>query len=250
MQAWTNPFQGHVQPAIVWPDKYAPGETDNFVSNERIVKGITANQIWRLLADITKWETYYANCSQIEPPESGPILQKGDTFKFSTFGFPVLPCLVHEAVPPEGRREGRIAWSAALSGGPDEAVDVYHAWLIQELEGGRVRILPHPREPARSAGGGTVDSEAKQDASWSSRLARWTGCCCAWGGVAFEKHQSRDNGLGEGADNGNLLFRAYCTNHKHSTVLPRSVPTNSLKWRGSKSKHQSCQTLVATSCLP
>lgn len=137
------------QSAIIWPQKYLPGTTDNFVSNETIAKGITAQQIWALLADISKWETYYDNVSQITPPSSGPMLKKGDTFKFSTFGFPVLTCPVEESEAPTASSPGRIAWSAKLGGTEEknvtseskEDVDVYHAWLVEDLEGGRVRIL-------------------------------------------------------------------------------------------------------------
>lgn len=132
---------GVTLPAIVWPLKYNPGETDNYVSNEVIATGVTAAKIWDLLADISKWNTYYENCSQITPPASGTILKKGDDFKFSTFGLPALDCHVHESVSPRQGGEGRLAWSAKLDGPPDQFCDVYHAWLIQDLQGGRVRIL-------------------------------------------------------------------------------------------------------------
>ncbi|KAK3703555.1 hypothetical protein LTR37_014402 [Vermiconidia calcicola] len=139
------------QSAIVWPRRYLPGTTDNFVSNEVIAKDLTASQIWHLLADISKWETYYDNVSQITPPESGPVLQRGDRFKFSTFGFPVLTCPVQEFVPPVEGQAGRIAWSAKLEGNPDTEVDVYHAWLVENLEGDRVRILTQESQIGKPA---------------------------------------------------------------------------------------------------
>ena len=139
------------QSAIVWPNKYLPGTTDNFVSNETIAKDVTAEQIWELLNDISKWETYYDNVSEITPPESGPRLTKGDVFKFSTFGFPVLTCPVEESVPPSSGQAGRIAWSAKLDGGPDEKTEVYHAWLVEDLEGGRVRILTQESQIGKPA---------------------------------------------------------------------------------------------------
>lgn len=129
------------QSAIIWPEKYLPGTTDNFATNEVIVKDITAAQIWEQLDDISKWESYYKNCEQITPPESGPRLQKGDVFKFSTFGFPALTCSVQESVDPQPGRAGRLAWSAKLEAGPDKSIEVYHAWLVEDLEAGRVRVL-------------------------------------------------------------------------------------------------------------
>lgn len=73
----SNPMQS----AIIWPEKFLPGTTENFVSNEIIVKDITATQIWEQLSDISKWQSYYKNCEQITEPENGPRLQKGDVFR-------------------------------------------------------------------------------------------------------------------------------------------------------------------------
>lgn len=125
------------QPAINWPAHYLPGTTDNFVSNEVIVKDIKAAQIWSLLADVTKWESYYKNCASVTPPASGStVLHKGDVFHFATFGFPPLQATVEESTEPHAGKEGRLAWSADQDG-----IQVYHAWLVQDLEGGRVRVL-------------------------------------------------------------------------------------------------------------
>ena len=141
----------HTQSAIIWPSKYLPGTTDNFTSNETIAAGISASQIWDLLADISKWETYYANVSDITPPKSGPKLQRGDTFHFSTFGFPVLECPVEESTPPSQGSAGRIAWSAKLEGDAETKVEVYHAWLVEDLDGGRVRILTQESQIGKPA---------------------------------------------------------------------------------------------------
>lgn len=40
---------------IIWPQKYLPGTTDNYVSNEVISKGINVDTVWQYLTDITKW---------------------------------------------------------------------------------------------------------------------------------------------------------------------------------------------------
>ncbi|EGP89846.1 uncharacterized protein MYCGRDRAFT_68113, partial [Zymoseptoria tritici IPO323] len=127
--------------AIHWPDRYTPGTTDNYVSNEVIAKDVTAAQIWALLADITKWETYYWNCTEITPPKSGPKLEEGNDFQFSTFGFPPLPCTIRESVAPSASQPGRIAWEAVTDGEGGKTIYVYHAWIVEDLPGGRVRIL-------------------------------------------------------------------------------------------------------------
>jgi len=127
------------QSSISFPEHFLPGTTDNFVSNERVAKDITSTQIWALLANISKWETYYKNCAELTPPESeSTFLHKGDVFKFSTFGFPPLTCTVEESEAPESNgRAGRIAWSSKTP----EGLEIYHAWLVEDLEGQRVRIL-------------------------------------------------------------------------------------------------------------
>jgi hypothetical protein len=127
--------------SIIWPKKYLPGTTDNFVSNEVIVKGITAEQVWSLLVNITKWESYYDNVGQITPPPSGPILEKGDKFSFSTFGFPPFDAEIWESVTPAAGKPGRLAWRGWKDGDEHFAFDAYHAWLIEDLEYGVVRIL-------------------------------------------------------------------------------------------------------------
>ncbi|KAF1928022.1 uncharacterized protein M421DRAFT_421221 [Didymella exigua CBS 183.55] len=126
------------QPSIVFPSEYSPGTTDNFVSNEIIAKSISAQQIWAQLVDISQWTSYYKNCANMTVPDEGPHLEKGRVFKFSTFGFPPLTCTVRESVAPRGNRvEGRLAWESRTS----EGLAIYHAWLVQDLKGDRVRIL-------------------------------------------------------------------------------------------------------------
>ena len=140
------------QSAIIWPLEYQPGTVDNFVTNETIAAGISASQIWAQLADISKWESYYYNVSSITPPSSGPVLKKGEQFKFSTFGFPVLTCDVMESVEPSRGQAGRIAWKATLGEeGSEEWVSVYHAWLVEDLDGGRVRVLTQEAQKGKPA---------------------------------------------------------------------------------------------------
>lgn len=132
------------QNAIIWPSRFRPGFVDNWVSNEVIEANLSAADIWPLLATITKWESYYLNCSQIAPPQHGPTLQRGDVFKFATFGLPQLSCSVEECVEPAAGVPGRLAWRGWMDGdgaGENLAAEAYHAWLVEDLDGGRVRIL-------------------------------------------------------------------------------------------------------------
>lgn len=129
------------QSAIVWPNDYLPGTTDNFASNEIIVAGLTAQDIWAQLNDTTLWPTYYSNAEDIRFNDgSGPLLSANACFRFTTFGFPV-EAEVTEYVPPVDGQAARIAWHGWVEGDENSRLDVIHAWLFEDLAGGRVRIL-------------------------------------------------------------------------------------------------------------
>lgn len=126
--------------AIDWPEGYLPGFSDNFASNEMIVAGLDTADVWPLLVEATRWPGYYANSANIRFHNgAGPELAKGTRFSFETFGFPVEAEVV-ECCAPAGDEPGRIAWHG-WSGDGVTRLDVHHAWLVENLPGGRVRIL-------------------------------------------------------------------------------------------------------------
>ncbi|BEV11867.1 SRPBCC domain-containing protein [Asticcacaulis sp. DW145] len=138
---------------ILWPAGFVPGFTDNYVSNEVIVPGLTSGDVWPFLVQPSLWPSYYDNASDVEiHGGNGPELALGDTFFFRTFGFPV-PARVVECVPPVEGQAARIAWHGwAGDVGAEDRLDVHHAWLIEDLSYGRVRILTQETQngaPAR-----------------------------------------------------------------------------------------------------
>lgn len=138
--------------AIIWPDDYMPGFTENFVSNEVIVAGLRAIDVWPLLSTPARWPTYYANSANVRIHDGkGPTLQAGVRFYFETFGFPVdAQCT--EFVPPADGLPGRVAWHGwAGKEGSDDRLDVHHAWLVEDLSGGRVRILTQETQKGKPA---------------------------------------------------------------------------------------------------
>ncbi len=137
--------------AIHWPEGYVPGFTDNFCSNEVIVAGLTAAEVWPFLATPSHWPTYYANSANVRFHGGGPVLAAGDRFYFETFGFPV-EAQCNEFVPPADGQPGRVAWHGwAGEPGADDRLDVHHAWLVEDLSGGRVRILTQETQQGRPA---------------------------------------------------------------------------------------------------
>jgi hypothetical protein len=135
---------------IIWPQGYLPGTTDNFASNEVIVAGLSAAEVWPFLSNAPLWPTYYANSADVRFYDGkGPELARDVRFYFSTFGFPV-EAQVTEYVPPAAGQPGRVAWHG-WAGEGDTRLDVIHAWLVEDLSGGRVRILTQETQKGKPA---------------------------------------------------------------------------------------------------
>lgn len=136
--------------AIIWPEEFTPGTTDNYVSNEVIVAGLSAADIWPLLATPHLWPTYYANSADIRFYDNkGPGLEDGVRFFFKTFGFPVESQCTEYVAPAQGQ-PGRVAWHG-WDGEGDTRLDILHAWLVEDLPGGRVRILTQESQKGKPA---------------------------------------------------------------------------------------------------
>lgn len=135
---------------IIWPEGYLPGTTENFASNEVIVAGLSAAEVWPFLSNAPLWPSYYANSADVRFYDSkGPQLELDVRFYFSTFGFPV-EAQVTEYVPPADGQPGRVAWHG-WAGEGDTRLDVIHAWLVEDLSGGRVRILTQETQKGKPA---------------------------------------------------------------------------------------------------
>lgn len=136
--------------SIHWPEGFVPGFTENFASNEVIVTGLSAQDIWPLLSVPSRWPSYYANSANVRfYDDKGPELADGVRFYFETFGFPV-EAQCNEYVPPANGRPGRVAWHG-WAGEGETRLDVHHAWLVEDLEGGRVRILTQETQKGKPA---------------------------------------------------------------------------------------------------
>lgn len=160
--------------AIDWPEGFTPGTTDNFVSNEIIVPGLSAAQVWPWLNTATAWPTYYENASGIAFHDvPGPDLAAGARFAFTTFGFLVEGRVV-EHVPPAPGQAARIAWHGWVEGDADHRLDVHHAWLIEDLPGDRVRILTQETQtgqPARDLAAAQPNPMLNAHQAWLDGLA-------------------------------------------------------------------------------
>ena len=135
---------------IFWPKGYLPGTTDNFASNEVIVKGLKVTEVWPYLTHIQAWGKYYENCSNAHYQEIDTTELSMDTdFSFETFGFNVNAKIVEFESPKGG--VARIAWHGWVEGDAEHRLDVIHAWLLEELPGERVRILTQESQKGKPA---------------------------------------------------------------------------------------------------
>lgn len=137
---------------IIWPEGYLPGKTDNFVSNEIIVADLSVAEVWEFLNNTLHWESYYSNVADIRFHNvTGPELSQGAHFRFNTFGFPIEAEVV-EYEPPVDNAPARLAWHGWEEGSTEEdALHVHHAWLIEDLPEGRVRILTQETQNGKDA---------------------------------------------------------------------------------------------------
>lgn len=160
---------------IIWPDAYLPGSTDNYVSNEIIVSGLSAEQVWPHLNQPFVWPSYYHNAADITFYNGGgPELNFGARFRFTTFGFPV-EAEVTEHEPPTADQPGRVAWHGWVEGDAEHRLDVHHAWLIENLSGNRVRILTQETQiggPAQELAATTPNPMLNAHQAWLDGLAR------------------------------------------------------------------------------
>lgn len=136
---------------IYWPEGYLPGTTDNYASNEIIIAGLTAEQIWPYISNTSEWPKYYSNASDLHFYNGpGPELFEGARFRFTTFGL-IVEAEVTEYVPPANGEPARVAWHGWCEGSEDEKLNVHHAWLFENLSGGRVRILTQESQIGKPA---------------------------------------------------------------------------------------------------
>ena len=136
---------------INWSHDYLPGTTDNFASNEIIVKGITAKEVFDNLIDTSILESYYNNVGDIYfYQQNEPKLKPNTRFKFSTFGFPIEAEVVEFEEPSEGK-PGRLSWHGWAEGDADHRLDVIHAWFLEDLSEDRVRILTQESQKGKPA---------------------------------------------------------------------------------------------------
>ncbi len=163
---------------INWPERYTPGTTDNYVSNEIIVKGLSIDEVWKYIVETKAWPHFYSNVSNIKIYDSSDSKLFDDAkFQFKTFVF-IVEASVIEFVPPANGKPGRIAWEGKIDGNDDEKLDVVHAWLFEEVYDGCVRILTQESQigvPAKQMSVEIPNPMLNAHQEWITGLAKAAG---------------------------------------------------------------------------
>ncbi len=161
--------------AIKWPKKWTSGETDKFVSNEVIVKSLDFDKVVQHLRDAADWEKYYENSGNIHMyNQDNTVLTTDTRFRFETFGFSV------EAEVEEFELTDtvlRLAWRGWNIAEGDDYLEVYHAWLVEKLDGDRVRILTQESQsgvPAKALAASVPNTMLNGHQAWLDGLAAYS----------------------------------------------------------------------------
>ena len=91
--------------AIHWPKEFTPGFTDNFVSAETYVAGLTAEEVFPYLTHAHIWADYYDGVSDVKLSGSDekPELKEGTKFSFNIIGWDVTAEVVEFVEPSKGK---------------------------------------------------------------------------------------------------------------------------------------------------
>ena len=121
------------------------------------------------------WTSYYDNVADVYfYDHDGPVLNKDTRFRFKTFGFPIEAEVIEFEKPAQGQ-PGRLAWHGWAEGDEDHRLDVVHAWLVEDLPKGRVRILTQESQkgkPAKDLFNSHPDTMNIGHQDWIKGLAR------------------------------------------------------------------------------
>lgn len=126
---------------VRWPERFTPGSTDNFSSNEVVALGLNSDDVWSILIDTSEWINYHPNVTNIEfENNDGPKLFDGVKFSFDVFGFNVKIEVV-EFSPPGRNQPGRLSWLGVAKDDNADKLEIYHAWILEDIDENRLRVL-------------------------------------------------------------------------------------------------------------
>jgi uncharacterized protein YndB with AHSA1/START domain len=125
-------------PLIHWPPGLEPRNVDVFVHNEDWIAA-PPDVVWSNLIDATRWPSWYSNAADVRIDGGQSRLDKGVSFNWKTFGFPIRSTV--DVFEPQ--RE--IGWSV-----DNPQFEVHHAWVLVPERGG-TRVITEEAQKGADA---------------------------------------------------------------------------------------------------
>lgn len=159
---------------IIWPKHYDPAKADINVEAEATAEGITAEELWPYLtniSDIQKLVHEVVDAEPLDPNTDDPHLYPKEEFSIDTTEF-TAHFRVLEAIPPKGDRVGRITWDGEATpkqGG--KPMRIIHAWVLEVEKGEKLNVLS-----AFSVTGNAVSADYFDafNRKWVNALVKYT----------------------------------------------------------------------------
>lgn len=118
---------------IIWPGHYNLSEADCNVESDITAEGLTAEQVWPYLiniSDINRFSSEIAAANPLDPQVSDPHLFGKEEFTIDADHY-TAHARVLEAIPPKDDRPGRITWEGeAQLKNSDKTFTFVHAWVL------------------------------------------------------------------------------------------------------------------------
>ena len=129
---------------IIWPKHYNPAEADYTVEAEILADGLTAEDVWPYLSnisDISKVDNQFVYAVPENSSVDDPHMFRHEKFTLSTDDYKADVEVV-ESVPPKGDRTGKLSWSgdAALTKS-GEKFTFMHMWILDVESGDKLKIV-------------------------------------------------------------------------------------------------------------
>lgn len=126
---------------INWPEDYLPATTDCFISNETIVAGLNAAQVWKVLSNPATWHASFEPIDNLAGTAGNPLVLAPDYAFGFTFGGTPVAATVKEYVAPGINQPARLSWLGQVRNAEEVIINAHCAWLVEDLPGNRVRVL-------------------------------------------------------------------------------------------------------------
>lgn len=129
---------------IIWPKHYDHASADINVEAEVAADGVTAEELWPYLTNISDISKLVREVVDAEPADSSvsdPHMCAKEGFTLDTTQYHAV-LHVLEVIPPKADRAGRITWEGeGRLNNSDTTFHIVHAWVLDVQKGDRLNVV-------------------------------------------------------------------------------------------------------------